>query len=267
MIINEDLSKIISTYWQDFQDKKNYDFVVNPSIPVIWFGNIEKYNDSQLKIVTVSINPSKKEFEDDTGKSSFWRFKDISQDFSNKKSLNEDDILLLVNAYNSYFGLNPYASYFNYYEKVLENYFDCDYHGQKKNTAIHIDLYTPIATEYWKNLSEDEKGKIQPFSGSPKNEKFILEFLNYLEPNIVLFSTRKDELKKVFKIDLENDKICEQNLKRGFSMILYKTNKQYMILYGRNNYGKPFNLGGVFINKAKSCFLDNIKKQNNDLII
>ncbi len=269
MLIDKELGSIIDEYWGDFQKKKMLDFVVKPSIPIIWFGNIEKYKNSQLKIVTVSINPSKNEFEDNTGNSSFWRFKGISRHFSNKERLNDDDKLMLVNAYNSYFELNPYSAYFDYYNRVLKNYFECAYDGQKENTAIHIDLYTPIATNLWKSLKSKEKREIQP-SNSQNGEKYILSFLKYLNPDIILFSTRKDELKKVFKIDLNNPILKKTLTKdgkesKGFSMELYKNqNSKQLILYGRNNYGKPFNLGKDFINNVKEDFIKEIYKLRNN---
>lgn len=270
MFIDEKLNNIIGEYWNDFKKKKEAKYVVKPSIPIIWFGNLENYKKSSLKIVTISINPSENEFKDNDGNLSFWRFNRINEDFSKKCTLNNTDKQILVDAYNSYFETNPYLSYFDYYNKILKDYFDCSYNGQKGNSAIHIDLYTPIATTFWKELDTKEKKYIQLFSKSKNGDRFILSFLEYLKPDIILFSTRKDELKKVFGINIKTDCIYKKPLRKsgkdikGFSMELYKTSKNnQLILYGRNNYGKPFNLGDNFIKEARNEFIEKIKDYNN----
>ena len=58
----ETLYKIIQEYLEDFNQKKACDFVVKPSIPIVWFGNLEKYSSAKGKIVTVALNPSLQEF-------------------------------------------------------------------------------------------------------------------------------------------------------------------------------------------------------------
>lgn len=274
MAINEKLNSIIDTYWDDFQDKKK--LAVDHSIPIIWFGDLEKYSDksNKLKILTVSINPSNSEFKDDKGNPSFCRFKEIDKEFAGKKSpLCEEDKQILINAYNSYFATHPYCSYFDYYEKVL-NYFDCSYYDKKKkNIAIHIDLYTPIATKnLWKDLSKEEKTEIQCLKNNSNNSDLLLDFLdNFLQPDIILFSTKKNELKKVFKVNTKDPflkKPLEKDGKqiKGFSMELYKrpNNTDQFILYGRNNYGKPFNLGDEFIKSVIDDFKQEINRCKNN---
>jgi hypothetical protein len=42
----------------------NYQHSIVPnSIPIVWFGNVERYFKSELKIITVSLNPSDIEFK------------------------------------------------------------------------------------------------------------------------------------------------------------------------------------------------------------
>ena len=270
MTINEKLNSIIDTYWCDFHTKRN--FAVNPSIPIIWFGNLKKYfNESKIRIVTVSINPSNNEFKDNTGRDPFWRFVGIDEEFSKKSNLCEKNKKKLVNAYNLYFNKNPYRSYFDYYEKVLKH-FDCSYYGEGKSTAIHIDLYSPIATKnLWKDLSKEEKAEIQCLKNNYKISDLLLDFLdNLLKPDIILFSTQKNELKKVFGVNTK-DPLQKRPLEKdgkqikGFSMELYRrpNNNNQFILYGRNNYGKPFNLGEEFINSVIDVFKKEINKCQN----
>ena len=58
MISNELIKKTF-----DYYDKfKDYDVVVSPSLPILYFGDLASYEKSDLKIVTVGKNPSDNEF-------------------------------------------------------------------------------------------------------------------------------------------------------------------------------------------------------------
>lgn len=57
---------LIKHVWDEFVNSKNTlsTHLVNDNIPIIWFGDLNKYYESDKKIVTVSLNPSNIEFED-----------------------------------------------------------------------------------------------------------------------------------------------------------------------------------------------------------
>ena len=107
--MDDKLKKIISDYVSDYMGKSSWNCVVKKSIPVIWFGNIERYKESELKIVTVGINPSLKEFPDLPEKPRF--------NIPDSLSGNEEN---LYNILNDYFNNNPYKLWFEQYEKILE---------------------------------------------------------------------------------------------------------------------------------------------------
>ena len=60
------LKSLMNDYVADYMQKEPFDFVVKNALPVIWFGNLEKYKASKQKIVTVGINPSNQEFPSGT---------------------------------------------------------------------------------------------------------------------------------------------------------------------------------------------------------
>ena len=60
------LKSLMNDYVADYMKKEPFDFVVKNALPVIWFGNLEKYKASKQKIVTVGINPSNQEFPSGT---------------------------------------------------------------------------------------------------------------------------------------------------------------------------------------------------------
>ena len=53
--MNEDLQGIIRDYICDFNKKKSLTYVVD-TMPVVWFGDIEKYEQSEVKVVTIKAS-------------------------------------------------------------------------------------------------------------------------------------------------------------------------------------------------------------------
>ena len=45
-----------------FQKLKSDQRIVPNSVPILWFGDLNKYRKSNTKIITVSLNPSNNEF-------------------------------------------------------------------------------------------------------------------------------------------------------------------------------------------------------------
>lgn len=228
--MDNELKKIISDYVFDYIEKSLWDCVVKESIPVIWFGNIEKYKESELKIVTVGINPSLKEFPVLPEKPRF-SIPDFLSDNEEK----------LYNTLNNYFNNNPYTLWFEQYEKILEGSFNCSY-GDKmqnkidklKNTAIHIDCCTAIATNpIWGHLDKNDKNKII-------RDDLFNSLIEYLEPDVILFSAGEEMFNKIFRNGfIPNDKSLqyENYTKRAYIRTYKKGNT--ILLWGRN-HGIPF---------------------------
>lgn len=149
------LKSLMNDYVADYMQKEPFEFVVKNALPVIWFGNLEKYKASKQKIVTVGINPSNQEFPFGAKP----RF-----DVPSLLPENEEKI---YDTLNNYFVANPYWGWFTQYEKILEGSFDCSYGGQLQaynafvnNTAIHIDCCSAIATNPpWGKLSDSKNKK------------------------------------------------------------------------------------------------------------
>ena len=53
---------ILDELWTHFNNYKDEDWVTKNSIPILFFGNINKYLESPTKIITVAKNPSHNEF-------------------------------------------------------------------------------------------------------------------------------------------------------------------------------------------------------------
>ena len=223
------MDEILREYCDDFCKKMGYDYVAKNAIPIAWFGNIEQYFKSRTKVLTISLNPSYNEFPQ-WGKQ---RFQDLTaiRDGIIQKDYPLD---LMMKNYNDYFKFNPYMQWFSFYERRL-NELDCSYYDTpEKNTAIHIDMYSAIATEpTWGKLSDLQKYRIQ-------NIPLFRELLKILNPQIALVSVNLFSFKEVIQPDEAikewvppfDDRKCSR-------MILYKKDG-IKFLHGRNLKGQPF---------------------------
>jgi hypothetical protein len=81
------------------------DWLVQPSVPILFFGNLDRYRRSGCRIITVAKNPSSQEFPSGNP---FLRFPNANQ--SNNAYLA---------ALSNYFDATPYDLWFSAYAKVL----------------------------------------------------------------------------------------------------------------------------------------------------
>ena len=228
-----DIAKVIDEFYQDFSIKKTLQYVqsAKTTLPIIWFGNLEKYFSSNIKILTIGLNPSLREFDEE-------RFPGVANGFELQNYSSVFDGL------NKYFTYNPYKAWFSAYERVLScSNWDATYGGKitknawAKNYAIHIDYFSAIATNpTWSRLDNIAKLKLQRIDLFDK----LFEFLN---PDIVLFSTSEDEICGHFKLLRTNPlgaslPTSTQNYIREHS---YRDNngKDILFIWGKANV-KPF---------------------------
>lgn len=179
--------KLISLIDDEFSQFKNLNFghrIVPNSIPIVWFGNVEEYFKSNLKIITVSLNPSDREFKKNKSEipTTQLRFPEYN-----------DSVDSLYYSYNNYFQVNPYSSWFKAsFRKVLES-FNSSHFGDAINTALHTDIACSYATDpTWSSLPKEDKNKLEPI-GVVSWERLV----KLLEPDIILFSASKNYEQKI----------------------------------------------------------------------
>jgi hypothetical protein len=155
-----------------------------PILPIHWFGNRPAYEASSLRVVTVGLNPSDREFRpnDATPVSKDFRFPDY--DGTDKG---------LELALNSYFKRNPYNAWFKGIFGAVLHSFDASFYEGAKNTAIHIDICSPWATiPTWSKLSENVRQELET-EGRALWKNLIAE----LQPDVILFSSSPSHEQKI----------------------------------------------------------------------
>jgi hypothetical protein len=173
-----ELAKVTQSYYLKNSELPE---VVNPSIPIMYFGDYEAYLKSKIKIITVGLNPSNIEFQKDSKSSlSYFRF---------PKWENDKDY---IGALNNYFETGK--SYEKWFEMGFENVLNglnASYYSkkEKQNIVLHTDIFTPIATNpTWTKLSSETKNNLQ-------NEGLGIwkRLTEILKPDIILTALKKND--------------------------------------------------------------------------
>lgn len=157
------------------------DVVVDPAVPVLYFGDRDAYLSSPWRIITVGLNPSRAEFPTDNP---FKRFP-----LAGEVEGPDDDYLA---ALDTYFKTDPYKSWFSSFESVL-NGLDASYHPGARSTALHTDLCSPVATDpTWTRLDPGVRETLIP-------DGVVLwhELVRELRPDVVLVSIARAHLDKI----------------------------------------------------------------------
>ena len=218
-------------------------YIVNPSIPILWFGDLGQYRNSGKRIVSVALNPSDVEFKSSPNNppSIALRFGGISNSYSCQQ---------YYNAMNNYFRLNPYH-WFNSIEKVL-NCLDASYYSGYSNTAIHIDVYAPVATTpHWNGLNARQKDLLKAGYSS-----FFQRLLNEFDPDVLLASFNSSEIKAHF-IEIGGNP-CVASNSRGFwrpdgktkpFLRVHELMNSKILITGLNMSGSAF--GGLYAHECQ----------------
>lgn len=226
----ESIETLISTIWQEFENLKKRPettgIIVPDRMPLLWFGDLPAYEKSNLRVLTVSKNPSDAEF------GMHHRFSSV---------LTEPSVAYQT-VLNQYFKHNP-NKWFHQLAKFLP-IFDAGYEDAV-NTALHIDLFTPIATKpVWPGLGD----KQQYF-----NMKFD-QLVKILAPDVILTSLSVANLNILLKHSGEKvvEIFNESELGKSAKYVkAYRVDDHLVVINGRNFQGTYF--GGMSAAFVSDC--------------
>jgi acyl carrier protein len=158
--------------------------VLKPSLPILFFGNSERYFESDRRVITLGINPSFHEFPKNDP---FQRFPGGAelQEHGETGSLYPRYLRLL----DEYFDHDP-CDWFKNFDPLLEG-LNCSYRNGP-NYAIHTDFCSPIATDCaWSapDMSNDTRISYEG-EGIPLWKRLV----EHLRPHVILTSLSKKKL-------------------------------------------------------------------------
>ena len=128
--------------WRAFKRADRLSARVDLAIPILFFGDLDRYLASALRVLTVGLNPSLQEFPED---SPFRRF-------PYAKGAVLDGLDNYLKALSAYFRTDPYSTWFNAFEHLLGG-LGASYYNGKPSTALHTDICSPVAIDpTWSDL-------------------------------------------------------------------------------------------------------------------
>ena len=176
------LNEAVEMAWQAYDNAAGLGTRVNPAIPVLFFGDLDAYRASALRVLTVGLNPSLHEFPATIPFSRFPLAEDAMR----------GDCHHYLNALSSYFRTDPYRSWFSSYESPL-NGAGASYYAGGSSTALHTDICSPVATNpTWTRLRQIDRDTLETY-GRPLWH--IL--LKSLKPHLVVLSIAKPHLELI----------------------------------------------------------------------
>ena len=155
---------------------------VRPAVPILFFGDLDAYLKSPLRVLTVGLNPSRREFPADEP---FRRFPLAAGTYGRAPSR-------YLEAMSAYFHTDPYRGWFNSFEYLLRG-MDASYDAGCPSTALHTDICSPVATNpTWSRLGKADRYALE-HDGHPLWRMLLEE----LRPQIVAFSIARKYLERI----------------------------------------------------------------------
>lgn len=224
MISNKLLIKTIKYFEEHIENE----IIVKPSLPILYFGDLNAYKNSRKKVLTVGKNPSVNEFKENKSESySFLRFNLWRPEEKN-----------LIETLNNYFLHKPLKNWFSSFEPILNGLGASYYRNTKYNIRVlHTDMCSPLATNpTWSKLNKTQMKIL-----FEKGHEIWIELIEELQPDIMIVSIPS----MLFKRNISNSGVplIEFHKKRNgnlrkekyivtISSIKLKTGKKVKIIYG-----------------------------------
>ncbi len=176
------LGPLVAQAWRAFERAVRLPSRVSPAIPILFFGDIDAYCRSPVRMLTVGLNPSLEEFP---ARKPFRRFPVAA-------SVTADDRDRYVKALSAYFRTDPYHTWFRHFEPLL-NGARSNYYPGWPSTALHTDICSPVATNpTWSRLSNSDRATLEVY-GLP----LWHSLLEALRPHVVVLSVARSHLDRI----------------------------------------------------------------------
>ena len=175
------LAGVVDGAWRAFGQAAALKSRVNPSFPILFFGDLHAYLSSEIRVLTVGLNPSLREFPVE---SPFRRF-------PTAEDVTENQPGCYLDALSAYFRTDPHT-WFGAFETMLNGMKVSYYEGQH-STVLHTDICSPVATDpTWSDLDPAVQKALEKDGGPLWHS-----LLEALRPQIVVLSVARRHLSRV----------------------------------------------------------------------
>ena len=184
------LEALIQDCFQLYLQSRNTSLpITSPSIPILYFGDYPAYHKSEIKIITVGLNPSHLEFPTEDR---FLRFRKAEKT-SKSSNLTHLDIQRFLDSLNDYYKDEPYSRWFRCFEPILNGLNSSYYDNEYPNRVLHTDICSPLATDItWSKLNDRQQARL-----SSDGNKIWHSLVEILTPDFILISVARHHLNKI----------------------------------------------------------------------
>jgi hypothetical protein len=181
------LQRLIDESWREYDSHRHKDLLVTPSIPILFFGDLQRYITSPIRVVTVGLNPSRAEFPDTN------RFQRFPKAY-NLDAMATDSTFhrQYIASLSDYFRTDPLMRWFSAYEHIL-NGMDTSYRDGAVNTALHTDICSPLATDpTWSRLNPGQRTALES-----RGTALWHRLITYFAPSVLLVSVAREKRNRI----------------------------------------------------------------------
>ena len=189
-----DLAAAVDGAWHAFERAAALPSRVQPAVPILFFGDLDTYLASPLRVLTVGLNPSLHEFPEG----------DPFRRFPLGAGVTRSEPDRYLDALSSYFRTDPYRRWFDSFEPLL-NGLGSSYYVGYPSTALHTDICSAVATDpTWTGLDEAASAALGADGGPLWHT-----LLEALRPDVVALSVARRHLSRIeFEALTEWETLC-----------------------------------------------------------
>lgn len=177
------MHELVALAWRAFDRALKLPSCVKSSVPILFFGDYQKYQSAMTRILTVGLNPSLHEFPTD----------DPLKRFSLLKGNLPRDPKLYLRSMSRYFYDEPYRKWFDSLETLLNGADASYFPNEASSTALHTDICSPVATDpTWSNLPAEEQAGLMNYG-----KDIWIKLIAELRPQIVIVSVAQSHIERI----------------------------------------------------------------------
>lgn len=167
--------------------------VALPSMPILFFGDLNRYWSSPRRVITVGLNPSNREFPNDNPWTRFPGGATLLDD-----PLTDEARTTYLELLSRYFETDPYRAWFDRsFEPILAG-LEASYYAIAENAALHTDVASPVATDpTWSRLTDSARA-IHGGGG-----ELWRRLADLLSPDVIIVSVARRHLSAMSELQLE----------------------------------------------------------------
>lgn len=178
-------------------------------MPILYFGDAPRYLASEVRVVTVGLNPSRLEFPTASPWDRFPDGEDLDDGRGDCRSI-EAYLLCL----DRYFTIAPYTAWFRPSFEPLLHGLEASFWPGARHAAVHTDLCSPLATDpTWSRLRPAERSVLA--------DGLMLwhDLVETLAPDVILASVARRNLESVrlpggewfelHRVERDNPYVCQ----------------------------------------------------------